>query len=233
MPRHARFVIPGVPHHITQRGNHRGPIFFSSGDQEAYLLLLRHHATQRGIAILAYCLMPNHVHLVATPSAPDSLFCMLRDVHGQFAMRVNRMRELSGHLWQGRYFSSPLDANYLVNAVRYVELNPVRAGLVATAELYMWSSAATHCGLKSDPVLAAVRTVGVLAGIANWSRWLAEGVSDGAIDVLRRHGTQNLPCGSTEFLMQLEQVAGRRLDYRAWGQRTRVPDEAGRQKLEF
>src|SRR5688572_27820134 len=84
---------------------------------------------------------------------------MLRDVHGQFAMRVNRMRELSGHLWQGRYFSSPLDANYLVNAVRYVELNPVRAGLVATAELYMWSSAATRCGLKSDPVLAAVPTV--------------------------------------------------------------------------
>src|SRR5688572_33049969 len=119
---------------------------------------------------------------------------MLRDVHGQFAMRVNRMRELSGHLWQGRYFSSPLDANYLVNAVRYVELNPVRAGLVATAELYMWSSAATHCGLKSDPVLAAVPTVGVLAGIANWSRWLAEGVSDGAIDVLRRHEIGRASC---------------------------------------
>ena len=158
---------------------------------------------------------------------------MLRDVHGQYAMRVNRMRELSGHLWQGRYFSSPLDANYLVNAVRYVELNPVRAGLVAKAEHYRWSSAAAHCGLNSDPVLAAAPTVSTLAGIADWSRWLAEGVSDGAIDVLRRHGSQNLPCGSMEFLMQLEQVAGRRLHYRAWGQRLRVSDEADGQKSEF
>ena len=147
MPRHARALFPGVPHHVTQRGNHRAPVFFEQGDRRGLSpVCCASNRDRHSIEIVAYCLMPNHVHLVAGTGGCEWLHQALRAVHGQFARRINRMKEMNGHLWQDRYFSSPLDSNYFMNAVRYVELNPVRAGLVARAEDYAWSSAAAHCG---------------------------------------------------------------------------------------
>lgn len=220
MPRHARVVCPGVPHHVTQRGNHRKRVFFRRGDPEAFLHLLREQAKRCAVEIVAYCLMPNHVHLVAVPSTADALHHALKAVHGQYAQRINRMRKQIGHLWQGRYFSSPLDANYFLNAIRYVELNPVKSGIVGAAEDYAWSSAAAHCGLSQDPMIAPSRQFGVLAGIANWSRWLAEGVADDVIQTLRRHASQNLPCGSPEFVDRIERAVGRSLQFRRRGRRS-------------
>jgi putative transposase len=212
MPRHSRAVFPGVPHHVTQRGNHRERVFFEDGDAEAYRCLLHAYVTRHEVEVSAYCLMPNHVHLVVVPTSSDGLHRAMRAVHSQYAQRVNRMRTLSGHLWQGRYFSSPLDPTHYLNAVRYVELNPVRAGMVVRAEDYSWSSAAAHCGRCHDPLLA--RTSGqsqLLSSISDWSRWLSEGVPAPMIDQLREHARRNLPCGSTEFINMLEGLAGREL----------------------
>jgi putative transposase len=147
---------------------------------------------------------------------------MLKAVHGQYAQRVNRMKDRNGHLWQGRYFSSPLDSNYLMNAVRYVELNPVRAGLIETAENYVWSSAAAHCGIGIDPVVDKRPRSMVFAGIPNWSQWLRECLADETLTEIRRNGSQNLPCGSEEFVQELERTVGRELRYRSRGGQTKV-----------
>jgi putative transposase len=183
----------------------------------AYLDLLGDHARRFAIDIAAYCLMPNHVHLVVIPSSLEGLHRMFKGVHGLYAQRLNRMKEQQGHLWQGRYFSSPLDSDYFLNAVRYVELNPVRARMVAMAEDYAWSSAAAHCGLRKDPLVALEPRPWLLAGISNWSRWLAEGFVDDALKTLRQHGGQNLPCGSSQFIAELEKSAGRQLRFRPRG----------------
>jgi putative transposase len=217
VPRHARIVFPDVPHHVTQRGNNRERVFFNRGDYMAYLALLREHAGQFAIEIIAYCLMPNHVHLVLLPSDRNGLHFALKAVHGQYAQRVNRMRDQKGHLWQGRYFSSPLDAEYLLNAVRYVELNPVRARMVSKAEDYAWSSAPAHCGLCNDSLVDRQPRSKSFSAIVDWSQWLAEKVTEEAFSILRQHGSQNLPCGSTEFVTQLERVARRKLRFRAPG----------------
>ena len=153
VPRHRRAIFPGIPHHVTQRGNHRERVFLSKGDPEAYLSLLHAYSRRFGIAIFAYCLMPNHVHLVVKPTSSDGMPRALRAVHCQYAQRIHRMRAITGHLWQGRYYSSALDPPHFLNAIRYVELNPVRARLIARPEDYPWSSAAARCGQRFDPLL--------------------------------------------------------------------------------
>jgi putative transposase len=217
MPRRARILFPGIPHHVTQRGNHRQRVFFAPGDHAAYLSLLKEHAAAHSVEVVAYCLMPNHVHLVVVPARADGLHRLFKSVHGRYAQRVNRMREQTGHLWQGRYFSSALDSAYLLNAVRYVELNPVRARLVDRAEDFDWSSAATHCGLRRDSVVDALPRLAVLAGIGHWSRWLSEGLANDCLHTLRRNGSQNLPCGSPDFVERLEKLTGLRLRYAPHG----------------
>jgi REP-associated tyrosine transposase len=220
MPRLARVVLPGSPHHVTQRGNHREPIFFAAGDQAAYLSLLNAYSRQEGVKVMAYCLMPNHVHLVLVPGAAHGLHRALMATHGQYAQRINRMRGQSGHLWQGRYFSSPLDENHFLHAIRYVELNPVRAGLVVKAQDYEWSSARAHCGTRFNPILESTSRWAQLAAITSWSRWLAEGIADDTVQALRLNARRNLPCGSRDFIARLERFAGRELQYRpAGGQR--------------
>jgi putative transposase len=168
--------------------------------------------------------MPNHVHLVVIPSCNEGLHLALKAAHGRYAQRINRIKNQTGHFWQGRYFSSPLDADYFLNAVRYVELNPVRAGLVKAAEDFQWSSAAFHCGLRGDLIVKSLGQPRLLAGIANWSRWLADGIADDTLATLRQHGSQNLPCGSPQFISALEQSVGRELRYRPPG---RLPEAKG------
>ena len=150
MPRLARVVIPGMPHHVTQRGNRREPVFFEPGDRAWYLHLLAHYADLHGLEIWAYCLMTNHVHLVAVPSTEASLGQSLRDAHGAYSSYLNRRINVTGHLWQGRFYSTVLEGPHMWSAVRYVERNPVRAAIVQRAEEYAWSSAAVHCGLRGN-----------------------------------------------------------------------------------
>jgi putative transposase len=141
----------------------------------------------------------------------------LQAVHSQYAQRVNRMKRIVGHLWQGRYYSSALDTDHFVNAIRYVERNPVEAGLISRAEDYRWSSAAVHCGTRFDRLLEPTGESSVLRGIANWSRWLDIGVPDECQMLLERNSRLGLPCGSPDFVDQLEKMAGRDLTYHPWG----------------
>jgi len=170
MPRLPRAVFAGVPHHITQRGNRRDDVFFSDDDRGAYLEWLHSYCEKHEVDILAYCLMRNHIHLVAVPNSEDGLQRALKPLHMRYAQRVNRLQGWKGHLWQGRFFSSPLDDAYLWAAIRYVGRNPIRVGLAERAEDYRWSSAAAHCGLRSDVVLSnKVEWRQKLSSIEDWS----------------------------------------------------------------
>ena len=218
MPRPSRAVFSGAPHHVTQRGNHRQCVFFADADHLAYLHWMREYAELHEVEVIAYCLMPNHVHLVLVPAAADSLARMLQQLHARYAQRINRERDWTGHLWQGRYFSSALDTTYFWAALRYVELNPVRAGMVERAEDYRWSSAGAHCGLYRDSALShQSHWQRQLDGIADWSTWLQEGCASPELELLRTNGAKSLPCGSDSFVESLEAATGRRLRARPRG----------------
>ena len=165
MARIARVVVPGIPHHITQRGNRRQETFFCAEDYQAYLALLGEWCQHWKVEVWAYCLMPNHVHVIAVPTSEDALRRAIGEAHRRYTRRVNFREGWRGHLWQGRFGSCPVDEPYLLAAARYIEQNPVRAGLAATPWDYPWSSAAAH---------VAGSTINSLAWRRRW-RWSAIG----------------------------------------------------------
>ena len=206
-------MVPEIAHHITQRGNDRQIVFFSDDDRRLYLRLLTEHAAAHGTHILGYCLMTNHVHLVAIPERADSLARTLGQTHSEYAQVVNRSQSRTGHLWQNRFFSCPLDPPHLENVVRYVDLNPVRAGLAASAWEWPWSSARAHCGAGAgDPVLDCdwERRAGPW-GRAGWKERLSIEMAEEECAAVRRATWTGEPLGSAEFVRRLERVAGRRL----------------------
>src|SRR5580658_8665789 len=144
MPRSKRCVLPGTPCHITQRGVDRRETFSSDPDRQTYLGLLQQNLPDSGVRILGWCLMTNHVHLIAVPASEDSLSVLLRRVHGRYAQYYNASARRTGHLWQNRFFACVLAPDHLWRALAYVERNPVRAGIVPRARAYRWSSAAAH-----------------------------------------------------------------------------------------
>ena len=227
MPRRARSVCAQVPHHITQRGNRREQVFFTDEDRQAYLGWLKEYAEKHKVDILAYCLMTNHIHLVAVPRTEDGLQQTLKPLHMRYAQRINRTRGWKGHLWQGRFFSSALDETYLWAAIRYVERNPVRARMVRKAENYRWSSARAHCRFIQDDVLTTRSSWRKqVEAIGDWSAWLAQGDEPQELEVLRRNADKGLPCGSEKFIRKLEKLTGRGLQYRPQG-RPRKDDAKG------
>jgi len=224
MSRVGRVVVAGFPHHVTQRGNRQADVFESDGDREAYLGLLKKYADRHGLAVWAYCLMSNHVHLVAVPLREESLGHALRDAHTVYAMHFNARTQISGHVWQGRFHSCPLDQAHLWAAVRYVERNPVRAGLVERAEEYRWSSARSHCGLGDDALLSGdFPPAGV---VEDWPAWLAQGDEDAVTGHLRQQTHTGCHCGSTAFIEQLENLAGRMLRPARRGRKARAAKPA-------
>jgi len=205
----ARAVVPGIPHHITQRGNRREDIFFSDSDRRRFLGLLRDYSSKEGLEILAYCLMGNHVHIVGVPGAAGSLARTLKPVNMLYARHVNTVKGWCGRVWQERYFSCPMDARHCLMAVRYVECNPVRAGLVSEAEDYPWSSAAAHARHLSDSLLGDQH--GWLESVGDWSDWLHAGEDEEMLGRLRASTRAGCPLGSAEFAERLERSLGRRL----------------------
>src|SRR5579884_2515935 len=133
MARLARVVVPGVAHYVTQRGNRREPVFFGDDDYKAYLELIAAAAVRSGTEVWAYCLMPNHVHFIMTPSDEDGLRATFAEAHRRYTARIHARLKVTGHLWQGRFSSTPMDERHLMAAARYVPMNPVRAGLAARA----------------------------------------------------------------------------------------------------
>jgi len=154
MPRQARAVAVGYPHHITQRGNNRELVFFDDHDRLTYLEFLKHYTHQYHVEIWAYCLMTNHIHLIAVPQVPDGLALGIGRTNLVYTQHINRKYYRSGRIWQNRFFSCIVDTDeHLWAVARYVENNPVKAGLVDAAVEYRWSSACHHLEGGADDLL--------------------------------------------------------------------------------
>jgi putative transposase len=206
MPRIARLVVPDIPHHVTQRGNRRQRVFFSAADGRLYLRLLREWCEKAGTRVWAWCLMPNHVHLILVPAHEDGLRAALAEPHRRYAATVNRRGEWKGHLWQERFGSFPMDEAWLIACARYVELNPVRAGLVRRPEDWRWSSASAHLGLAPDPL---AQSGALLERIADWRALLDGGLDQSALDTIRSRERTGYALGGAAFLKALESRLGR------------------------
>jgi putative transposase len=207
MPRFKRLVIPGMPHHIVQRGNHRMNIFLEDGDRLVFLRMLGEVSEVHGLINLGYSLMTNHKHLVSIPKEESSLALAMRDLLGPYASYFNHKFGLNGRFWQGRFYSTVLDDTHFWAALRYVELNPVRAGMVQCAEQYPWSSAQAHRGLLQDPLLSPLPAGAAL--IANWADWLKEGNNASELKFIRNCTKTGRPCGSESYIKELERITGR------------------------
>lgn len=207
MPRTARIVAPGLAHHITQRGNRRMEVFLDDEDRETYLTLLRQYRKKHGLEILAYCLMHNHIHLLAVPKETDSLARTLADTHMRYAQHFNWKHSQTGHLWQGRFFSCVLDERHALAAARYIERNPIRAGLVGRAWDYGWSSATAHVSEKSDSLLSDRWPSG--QQLMQWRDLLSEAGDDARLRGIRLHTRTGRPLGTEGFLDKVERMLGR------------------------
>lgn len=217
MCRSARIVVPGLPHHVTQRGNYRQPVFTSDDERRLYLRLLREFSDVAGVRIWAWCLMDNHAHLVAVPDAAESLGRALGRTHAAYARHVHARTGRTGHLWQARFHSCLLDDAHLRTAIRYVELNPVRAGLVPHAEAYPWSSARAH--LTGCPCSILDDDCPVDDTPDEWRQFLADGLTDEQLTALRNATRTGRPAANRDVLRELERATGISLLPRRRGRR--------------
>jgi putative transposase len=228
----ARVIALQVAHHVTQRGNARQFILNADSDRAVYLGLLREGLERNGVSLIGFCLMSNHVHLVMVPSEPDALAKTLKQTHGRYAAYWNAKHRSSGHMWQGRYYSCPLDRPHLWRALRYAELNPVRAGMVASAEAWAWSSAAMHCGAATAEAWIALQPWAEQWDASSWTQYLAAGTSESEVETFRRSTHTGRPLGSEEFIHELEEKTGRLLVPRKGGRPARIRD-ASQGELHF
>jgi putative transposase len=211
MPRVARVVVPGLPHHVTQRGNNRQDVFFTNDDRRFYLKLLREQSSRYDLKIRAYCLMTNHVHLVVVPGNAASLAKTLASVHLKYAQYLNRMHGRCGHLWQSRFYSCVLQGRHELEGVRYVERNPVRARLVRLAWRYPWSSAAAHCGAPDASGVLELTSWRQRCAPRAWRSILQRPDDSDIVTRLRRSTFNGRPLGDDRFIAKLETRLNRRL----------------------
>lgn len=223
MPRLARLVVPGHPHHVTQRGNRCQQTFFSDSDYRRYKRYLAEACQLTGTAIWAWCLMPNHVHLVLVPTAGDGLAKAMAETHRRYARSINAREGWSGHLWQSRFASFVMDEPYLLACARYVELNPVRASLAASAERWPWSSARAHLGGSDDGL---VDPQPLLDRWPDWRAVIDAGLDEEARQAIRARERSGHPLGDKAFIASLGARTTRPLAPRRRGPRPREPWEA-------
>ena len=200
--------IPGLPYHVTQRGNRRQRTFFEDGDYQLYLDLLAEPAERAELAIWSYCLMPNHVHVIAVPTHEDSLRAAFARTHARYTSFVNARARWTGHLWQGRYGAVVMDETHLVAAVRYVALNPVRAGMVERAGDWQWASSRALLAGRGDGL---VTVAPVLERVGDFAASLGSCEDEQANRRLRQAETTGRPAGGEAWISALEQHSGRTL----------------------
>jgi putative transposase len=208
MARLARVVVPGLPHHVTQRGNGRARTFFGDDDYRLYRDLLGDSCRNAGVEVWAWVLMPNHVHLILVPSDEDGLRRALAPAHRRYAGIVHARRRLSGHFWQGRFGSVVMDEDHLAAALRYVALNPVRAGLVASAWDWPWSSVHAHLTGRGEGLTTVAP---VQSRCPRFADLIDLGPDEAAFDRLRRAETIGRPLGAEAFIADLEAATSRTL----------------------
>src|SRR5258708_3716356 len=204
MARLPRVVITDVAHHVTQRGNARQVILGDDADRIAYLELLRQYCALYRLSLLGYCLMSNHVHLIVIPRTGEALWQTLKQTHGRYASYWNARQSSSGHVWQGRFYSCPLDDSHLWAALRYVELNPVRAGMVAAAEQWRWSSAAAHCVPEAPHGMLEMERWQTRWTVAGWNQYLADRESAGEVNALRPCTHTRRALGTAGIVAQIQ-----------------------------
>ena len=226
MARLPRVVIAEVAHHVTQRGNGRQCLLATDSERMVYLDLLRHASHLHSLIILGYCLMSNHVHLVAVPHQADALALALKATHGRYAAYWNAAHTTSGHVWQGRFYSCPMDEGHLWQALRYTERNPVRAGLVVDASDWLWSSAGAHCGTADPDTALAMERWSKSWTAAAWRQFLQEGETETELRTLRRSTYNGRPLGSEAFINRVEQATQRRLAPQKGGRPRKSPADA-------
>jgi len=214
----SRVVVPGMPHHVTQRGVRSMDVFEDETDRALYLALLREHAGRCGVTFLSWCLMPNHVHLIVVPEKEDSLARGIGEAHRLYTRAKNFRAGVRGYLFQGRFGSYVMDEKHLVAAARYVELNPVAANIVNEPWDYDWSSARYHVGMmRTDPLVTDRALAGAVRDAREWRGLLSEGVEDVVAKRLERGLSTGRPVGSPEFVEGLERRLGRDLAPRTGG----------------
>ncbi|MFA6383853.1 MAG: transposase [Candidatus Omnitrophota bacterium] len=206
MTRIARVVVPDLPHHVVQRGNRRQQVFFSDDDRKAYLDSLIIYAKPAGIRIWSYCLMDNHLHLVTVPASEDSLARGLSEAHRRYTRYINFKHDWRGYLWEGRFKSYPLSEAHLYATMRYIERNPVRAGIVKNAWDYRWSSARAHVFNQKDPLLDDNF---ITADISDWKAFLSREDGQNDIKLVQLHTGSGRPLGDTQFIERIEELSGR------------------------
>jgi len=221
MARLPRVVVPGLPHHVTQRGNRREQTFFKDEDYAEYCGLLADSCRSCGTQVLAYCLMPNHVHLIMVPADEFGLRDALGEAHRQYTRMVNFRESWKGHLWQERFHSFVMDERHLLAAARYVERNPVRARLCARPQDWRWSSAAAHLARRDD-ALVTVRPL--LELIPDWDAFIGGADDDKLNELLRGHASTGRPLGTDAFVESLERRLARSLKRKKPGPKTRERD---------
>jgi putative transposase len=229
----ARVIAVDVPHHVTQRGNARRFILDCDADRMAYLNLLRRNIELHGVGLIGYCLMSNHVHLVVTPHNGEGLALAQRHAHGRYAIYWNAVHQSSGHAWQGRYYSCPLDRAHLWEALRYTELNPVRAGLASDAPAWRWSSAAAHCGAEVTNEILDLEIWRKDWTTSAWQQYLAAGEMESKLTEIRRCTHTGRPLGSAEFVQALEEAMKRRLAPQKGGRPPKAGLDARQSELAF
>ena len=206
MARLSRVVAPGLPHHITQRGNRKQQTFFRYEDYREYIVLMSEWCKRYHVEIWAYCLMPDHVHLIAVPASEDGLRKAVGEAHRRYTRYINFFKGWRGYLWQGRFSSYPMDDAYLLVATRHIEFNPVRAGLVGKPGEYKWSSASAHLTEQDDDLVTASPLLEI-AG--DWRDFLSEDISERERDLLRQYERTGRPLGSEDFVQKIEKKLGR------------------------
>jgi putative transposase len=232
MARLVRIALVNVPYHVTQRGNARQFILSCDEERAVYLSLLRKYARLHEWQLLGYCLMSSHVHLVVVPQKADSLAQALKQTHGRYATYWNATHRSSGHVWQGRFYSCPLDSDHLWIALRYTERNPVRAGLAEKAESWPSSSAAAHCDGQLDASLD-MTLWNKRWSTESWQDYLTAGETEREVAALRRSAHTGRPLGGDKFVQSLEQATQRRLAPQKGGRHGNAPDPRAQTALVF
>jgi putative transposase len=217
MARLARVVVPGLPHHVTQRGNGRARTFFDDADYALYRDLLAASCRAANVEVWSWVLMPNHVHLILTPTDADGLRRALAPVHRRYAGVVHARLHRTGHFWQGRFGAVAMDEAHLATAARYIALNPVRARLVERAQDWRWSSVRAHLSGRGDGLTTLAP---LLERYPDFAALVEAGPDEAAFERLRRAETIGRPLGDTAFVSALEAMTQRAL---APGKRGRKP----------
>jgi putative transposase len=220
VPRLARIVVPGIPHHVTQRGNGRQRVFYADGDGKLYLDLLRKACAKAGVSCWAYVLMPNHVHMILVPREADSLRAALARAHRSYAGILNARLGQPGHFWQGRFGAVAMDEEHLAAAFCYVLRNPVRAGLCARPQDWKWSSAGAYLKERGD---GFTETGPMLSRFPDMGNFLATEPAPDLMEALRKAETIGRPVGAKAFIAQAEAAIGRSV---GTGQRGRPRNSA-------